>query len=197
MRFFALSYLVIWGAQPVGGLARLLGISTTYASLLASGLEKEGFVVKERAGKNVWVRPNMESPFVRAFTGLAVAAGAYPPFTPADFLEPRSRRRIVWRLKDGGMTIGALRTATGCSRTAICYALGPFLKTRMVLVRAGKGKIYSIDKTSLLAAHVLAMLEILESDMDLRPLREDIIRPEGCRAQRFRFAGRRPEGPAE
>jgi predicted nucleotidyltransferase len=174
MRLLALSHLIISGSQTVGGLARLLGVSNTYASLLAGRLQKEGLAVKERAGKNVRVRPNMGSPFVQAFSGLAVATGAYPPFTPADFMEPESRRRIVWRLRNGGMTIGALRKATGYSRTAIYNALGPFLKTKMIMVTGGKGRIYSIDKTSPLAGHVLALLEMQQSDMDLRPLLERI-----------------------
>ena len=174
MRLLALSHLLISGAQPVGGLARLLGVSDTYSSLLVNRLEKDGLVIKERAGKNVRVRPNMESPFVRALSGLAVAAGAYPPYTPEDFLEPASRRRIVWRLRNGGMTIGALRAATGYSRTAIYNALGPFLKTGMIGAGGRKIRTYSIDMASPLTGYVLPLLGIQESDMDLRPLLERI-----------------------
>jgi predicted nucleotidyltransferase len=72
------------------------------------------------------------------------------------------------------MTIGALRASTGYSRTAIYDALGPFLKTKMVLGGGAKGRTYSIDMTSPLTGHVLALLDMLESDMDLRPLLDRI-----------------------
>jgi len=174
MRLLALSHLVLSGPQSVGGLARLLGVSTTYASLLASRLENDGLIVKERSGKRVLVRANQESPFMTAFSKFAVTAGAYPPFTPGDFLEPRSRRRIVWQLKNRGMTVDALRKTTGYSRTAIYDALKPFLGTKMILASGKKDKVYSIDGRSPLAKQVLALLDMLESDMDLRPLIERI-----------------------
>lgn len=174
MELLALSHLVLSGAQPVGGLARLLGVSTTYASLLAGRLQRDGLVVKERAGKRVVVRPNMESPFVRAFSGLAVAVGAYPPFTPPDFLEPASRRRVLRRLAAGDMTIRAIEKATGYSRTTIIDALGPFLRTGAVKSILGRSKSYRLDMTSPLAERVMELVERLEPDIGLRPLLEKI-----------------------
>ncbi len=174
MRLRALSHLLLSGSQSVGELARLLHISNTYASQLTSTLVHEGFVVKERTGKRVVVSPNMESPFVQNFSRFVVIVGAYPPHTPLDFLEPRSRRKVIWQLKDRKKNMDELRRDTGYSRTAIYDALKPFLRTGVVSVSSGKKKVYSINKASPLKEPILQLVEFFESDIDLRPLLERI-----------------------
>lgn len=174
MNLLALSHLLLSGAKSVGDLARLLRISNTYASQLTSALADEGFVLKERRGKRVMVRPNMESPLVQNLSKFAVMVGAYPPHTPTDFLEPESKRKVIWQLKDKGKGIDELRKSTGYSRTVIYDALRPFLRTGMVSVSDGKRKIYSLNEASPLTGPLFQLVEFFESEIDLRPLLERI-----------------------
>ncbi len=174
MKLLALSHLILSGSKSVGDLAGILGVSNTYASQLSTALVDAGFVVKERKGKKVLVHPNMESPFVQNLSKFTVMVGAYPPYTPTDFLEPESKRKVIWQLKDDDITIDELRTRTGYSRTAIYDALRPFTKVGLVSISRGKKKVYSMNKSLPLAELLLQLIEFFESDIDLRPLLERI-----------------------
>ena len=174
MKLAALSHLLLSGAQSVGDLARLLRISSTYASQITNALVDHGFVIKERMGKKVIVRPNMESPFVRNFSKFVVVVGAYPPYTPADLLEPESKRKIIWQLRIKGKSIKELRKSTGYSRTIIYDALRPFLRTNVVSVSNGREKDYDINSVSPLTEPLFQLIEFFESEIDLRPLLEKI-----------------------
>jgi predicted nucleotidyltransferase/predicted transcriptional regulator len=174
MKLTALLHMLVSGARAVGDLSRLLHISNTYASQITDSLVNDGFALKERAGKKVIVRPNMASPFVQNFSKFIVIVGTYPPHIPTDFLEPESKRKVIWQLKDRSTTIGELRQATGYSRMVIYDALRPFLKVGLVTVSGGKRKNYSINKTSPLTEPLFQLLEFFESEIDLRPLLEKV-----------------------
>ena len=174
MKLDMLSHLLLSGDKSVGELARLLGISDTYASQLTDTLVNDGFAVKERRGKKVVVRPNMESPFTRSFSKFAVIVGAYPPYTPEFFLEPESRRRVTWELRNGGMCMVDLVRKTGYSRTVIYTALKPLLECGVVWAGGGKRKIFSINNSSPLTEPLLQLIEFFESDIDLRSVLERI-----------------------
>jgi DNA-binding HxlR family transcriptional regulator/predicted nucleotidyltransferase len=174
MKFLVLSHLLLSGEKSIGELALLMGISNTYASQVTDALVEDGFAVKERRGKRVKVRPNMESPFVQSFSKFAMIVGAYPPYTPTIFLEPESRRRVIWHLRDGHKTIEDLKRETGYSRTVLYEALKPLVESGMVLVGGGKRKIYSINDASPLMGPLLQLIEFFESDIDLRPVLERI-----------------------
>ncbi len=174
MKFIVLSHLLLSGEKSVGELARLLGISNTYASQVTGALVEDGFAVKERRGKRVVVRPNMESPFVRSFSKLVVIVGAYPPYTPKVFLEPKSRRRVIWQLRDGRRSIEDLARETGYSRTVLYKALKPLVESGVVLESEGKRKIFSVNNASPLTEPLLQLIEFFESDIELRSVLERI-----------------------
>lgn len=174
MKLTALSHLLLSGASSVGGLARLLHISNTYTSQLTDSLVNDGFASKERIGKEVIVHPNMESPFIQNFSKFAVIVGAYPLHIPTDFLEPESKRKVIWQLRDRSKTIGELRKTVGYSRVVIYDALRPFLRIGMVTVSNGKIKVYSVNKASPLTEPLFQLIEFFESEIDLRPSLEKI-----------------------
>jgi len=159
MRLLALSHLVLTGPRRIGGLARLLGISSTAASLLVKGMERDGLVVKERAGKAVVVRPNPESPFVRSFSAFAVAVGAFPPLSPPDLLEPASRRKIILELAAGERTVVGLAAGTGYSRMTVYDALRP-LRTAGVVPA---GKTPGLDRSHPLTERLLELAGMMET----------------------------------
>lgn len=174
MELLALSHLLLSGAKSVGELAHLLGVSNTYASQLTSALADKGFVVKDRTGKKVIVNPNMSSPFVQNFSRFVVMVGAHPPYTPMDFLEPESRRKVIWQLMDKGRTIDELRMNTEYSRTVIYDALRPFIKIGVVSVEKGERRIYSVNRALSLVEPLFQLLEFFESEIDMRALLEKI-----------------------
>ncbi|UCF07957.1 MAG: hypothetical protein JSW28_10010 [Thermoplasmata archaeon] len=158
----------------MGELARLLGISNTYASQMTNALVEDGFAVKERRGKRMLVRPNMESPFVQSFSKFAVLVGAYPPYTPTDFLEPESKRKVIWQLREEGKSIQDLVRDTGYSRTVIYDALRPFIKSGVITAGGKKRKIFSVNYASPLTEPLFQVMEFFESSIDLRPVLERI-----------------------
>jgi len=172
MDILVLSHLLMSGERSVSELAGFIGISVTYASQVTDGLADNGFVVKERRGKRVLVRPNMESPFVQDLSKFVVLVGGYPPYTPRDFLRPASRRRALWELGRGDRTIQELMKGIGCSRVVVYDALRPLLKCKIVRSVGKRGKSFGIDHGSPLARPLLSLIEFLESDMDLRPFIE-------------------------
>ncbi len=174
MKLLMLSHLLLSGEMSVGELAIVLDISNTYVSLVSDGLVADGFALKVRKGKRVIVRANMESPFVQSYLGFAVIVGGYPPYTPVDFLEPESRRKILWQLKNGGKSISELAKITGYSRPAIYSSLKPFLGSDILLVGKGKTKKYCVNVASPLLKRLFEVLDFFESDIDLRPLLEKI-----------------------
>lgn len=174
MKLLVLSYLLLSGEKSVGELAHLLGISNTYASQMTKALVEDGFAVKERRGKRVVVRPNMESSFVQSLSKFAVIIGAYPPYTPIDFLEPESRRKVIWQLREEGKSIVGLARDTGYSRTVIYDALRPFIKSKVVSSGEGKRKIFSVNNASPLTKQLFKLIEFFESDIDLRSVLEQI-----------------------
>ena len=159
MRLLALSHLVLTGPRQIGGLARLLGISSTAASLLVKGMERDGLVVKERAKKAVVVRPNPESPFVRSFSAFAVAVGAFPPLSPPDLLEPASRRRIVLALAAGGRSVRSLAADTGYSRMTVYEALRPLQMAGVVPA----GRPPGLDRSHPLTERLLELAGMMET----------------------------------
>ena len=174
MKLLALSHLLLSGERSVGEFAHLLGISNTYASQVSDSLAADGFVLKERRGKRVLIRANMESPFVQSFSRLAVIVGGYPPYTPVDFLEPQSRRKVLWQLNNGEKSISEVSKATGYSRPVIYDSLKPLLETGVLSIGEGKIKIYRVNDASPLVKPLFEVLDFFESDIDLRPLLERI-----------------------
>lgn len=170
MQIIALSHLLLSGSRSIGDIAETLGISDTYASILISKLEKERIVIKKREGKKIIVSPNMQSSFIKALSKFVILAGIYPPYTPVNFLEPESRRRVLWQLRDESKTISEMRKNTGYSRTTIYEALRPFVKIGMVSAGKGKIKNYSIDYNSPIAEPFFQLLEFTESEIEQRPL---------------------------
>ena len=162
MELTALSHLLLSGSRSVGDLAETLGISNTYASLMTTRLEKEKIVIKKREGKKIIVYPNMQSSFIKNLSKFVILAGLYPPYTPVDFLEPKSRRKVLWQLKDKSKTISELKKNTGYSRTTIYDALRPFVRTGMVSAGTGKIKNYSVNFDSPLAEPLIQLLEFTE-----------------------------------
>ena len=172
MELMTLSHLILSGSLSVGDIAETLGISNTYASLQTTNLEKKKFIIKKREGKKIIVSPNMESSFIKNLSKFVILAGIYPPFTPVDFLEPDSKRRVLWQLKDQSKTISELKKNTGYSRTTIYDSLRPFVKIGMLKTGEGKIKNYSVNHNSPLAEPLFQLLEFTESEMDQKPLLE-------------------------
>ncbi len=174
MKLLVLSHLLLSGEKSVGELAKLLGISNTYASQVTNALAEDGFAVKERRGKRVVVRPNMESSFVQNLSKFAVIVGAYPPYTPTDLMEPESKRKVIWQLKEEGKSIEDLIKNTGYSRTVIYDALRPFIKSGVVSSGEGKKKKFCVNNASPLTKPLFQLIEFFESDIDLRSVLERI-----------------------
>ena len=174
MECLALSHLLLAGPVSVGELGRILRVSDTYSSLVATALVNKGFALKKRVGMKIIVQPNLESPFVRDFSKFVILVGAYPPYIPSDFIKPKSKRIIIKHLRNKGANINDIKNATMYTRAVIYNALRPFLKTGMVQVSGKRNRVYRINLSSPLTEPWFNVINRIESDIDMNPVLEKI-----------------------
>ena len=166
MEYEILSHLLLSGEMSVKEIAELLDISETYASRLTNRLKRENLVVKERTGKRVIVKPNIAAPLLRNFSRFVVIAGNYPPYTPKDYLTPRSKRIITKTLIPHPKSIQEIKRETGYSRVTINKILKFLKDSKVVGTEGGKPRRYHITDSPLTRA-LVSIIEHLESDMRL------------------------------
>lgn len=153
--------------MSVKEIAELLSISETYASRLTDRMGRDNLVVKERAGKKVIVKPNTISPLIRNFSRFVVMVGNYPPYTPKDFLTPKSKRVIIKSLIPAPQSIREIKRETGYSRVTLNKILKFLKDSKIVGVEGGRPRRYHLTDSPLTQTLVL-IIECLESDIRLR-----------------------------
>lgn len=169
MEYEILSHLLLNGEMHVKEIAELLDISETYASRLTDRLKKENLVVKKRTGKQVIVKPNTTSPLLRNFSRFVVIAGNYPPYTPKDYLTPKSKRKITKTLIPHPKSIQEIKQETGYSRVTINKTLEFLKNSKVVETEDGKPRRYHITDSPLTQV-LVSIIEYLESDIRLREI---------------------------